>query len=116
MLKEGGGLFSKFEWVHDPYGADKVLITEEKKHREAKVIDMHEKHFNPAQVKKNLVFDYPFLGRNEKSTYAFLSAGDPYEIVKEEKMRNRWVEEAKLLYGDFVPAGLKKPIQTIERS
>ena len=31
-------------------------------------------------------------------------------------MRARWIEEAKLLYGDFVPAGANKPIQTIVRS
>ena len=66
--------------------------------------------FNPATVKKNLKYDYPFLGRNEASTYAFLSAGDPYEVVREEKMRSRWIEEAKLLYGDFVPGGVNKPI------
>ena len=37
-------------------------------------------------------------------------------MVKQEKMRARWVEEAKILYGDFVPAGATKPIQTITRS
>ena len=45
-----------------------------------------------------------------------MSAGDPYEVVKEEKMRARWIEEAKLLYGDFVPAGATKPIQTVTRA
>ena len=45
-----------------------------------------------------------------------MSAGDPYEVVKEEKMRHRWIEEAKLLYGDFVPAGATKPIQTVTRA
>jgi len=67
-------------------------------------------------LKKNLIYDYPFLGRNESSTYSFLSAGDPYEVVKEEKMRARWIEEAKLLYGDFVTAGATKPTQSIQRS
>ena len=31
-------------------------------------------------------------------------------------MRARWIEEAKLLYGDFVPAGATKPIQTVTRA
>ena len=45
-----------------------------------------------------------------------MSAGDPYEVVKEEKMRARWIEESKLLYGDFVPAGAEKPIQKVTRA
>ena len=73
-------------------------------------MDLHKVAFNPAQVKRNIYYDFPFLGKNETSTYSFLSAGDPYEIVKEERMRARWVEESKLLYGDFVPAGATKPI------
>ena len=31
-------------------------------------------------------------------------------------MRARWIEEAKLLYGDFVPAGAEKPIQKVTRA
>ena len=31
-------------------------------------------------------------------------------------MRARWIEEAKLLYGDFVHSGATKPIQTVSRS
>ena len=31
-------------------------------------------------------------------------------------MKSRWIEEAKLLYGDFCPAGATKPISTISRS
>ena len=58
----------------------------------------------------------PFLGQNEQSTYEFLSSGDPYEGMKEEKRRARWVEEAKLLYGDFVPAGKEKPVSQVTRS
>jgi len=71
---------------------------------------VHEQPFNPATIKKILKYDYPFLAKTETSTYAFLSSGDPYEVVKEDKMRSRWIEEAKLLYGDFVPAGATKPI------
>jgi hypothetical protein len=72
--------------------------------------------FNPAQVKRNYKYDYPFLGKNEVSTYSFLSAGDPYEVAKEERMRAQWIEEAKLLYGHFTPAGVVKPIQNVAKS
>ena len=41
----------------------------EKKRAEDRVIEMHQQKFNPATVKKKLNYDYPFLGRNETSTY-----------------------------------------------
>lgn len=72
--------------------------------------------FNPASVKKTYKYDYPFLAKGETSTYSFLAAGDPYECVKEDRMRARWVQEAKVLYGDFVPAGASKPIENVARS
>ena len=100
----------------DEYGTEKKIRVTENKRAEERVLEMHNQKFNPATVKKQLVYDFPFLGRNETSTYSFLSAGDPYEVVKEEKMRARWIEEAKLLYGDFVPAGATKPIQTVTRA
>ena len=31
-------------------------------------------------------------------------------------MRSRWIEEAKLLFGDFVPSGSTKPIKEVQRS
>ena len=31
-------------------------------------------------------------------------------------MRNRWIEESKLLYGDFVISGANKSLSTISRS
>ena len=30
---------------------------------------------------------------------------DPYEATKDEKLRANWIEEAKLLYGEFIPSG-----------
>jgi hypothetical protein len=30
---------------------------------------------------------------------------DPYEATKDEKLRAKWIEEAKLLYGEFKPSG-----------
>ena len=37
-------------------------------------------------------------------------------MVKKERLRATWIEEANQLYGSFVPAGVTKPIQTITRS
>ena len=116
LLKHDGGVFMKFEYMPSDYDAAKKHETTIKKQREDRVYQVHSEPFNPAQVKRTLKYDYPFLGRHEKSTYSFLSAGDPYDVMKQEKTRARIIEEAKLLYGDFVPAGATKPIQTITRS
>lgn len=31
LLKDNGGVFQKFEWIHDPYAHERVLVTNEKK-------------------------------------------------------------------------------------
>ena len=101
--------------MEDPYETAEKAKTKERLESEAKAA-IHETPFRPVQVQKTLKYDYPFLAHNEKSTYTFLAMGDPYEVVREEKMRARWIEEAKLLYGDFVPSGATKPIQSVTRS
>jgi hypothetical protein len=41
---------------------------------------------------------------------------DPYEATKDEKLRSLWIEECKLLFGPFRPAGLVKPLSTVTKS
>jgi hypothetical protein len=41
---------------------------------------------------------------------------DPYEATRDEKLRAKWIEEAKLLYGEFKPSGPQKPLSTISKS
>ena len=50
-------------------------------------------------------YEYPFLDKNEVSARSFLMAEDPYELTNDERMRNRWIEESKVLYGRFTPSG-----------
>jgi hypothetical protein len=55
-------------------------------------------------------YEYPFLAKGEIHTYSFLSRDDPYDATKDEILRSKWIEEAKMLFGDFKPAGIYKPI------
>ena len=71
-----------------------MALLEEKIASQEKIKNMHGEDFNPAKVKKKLKFDNPFLGKGEKLTYSFLADGDPYENLKTEQMRNRWIQEA----------------------
>ena len=41
---------------------------------------------------------------------------DPYEATKDERLRAKWIEEAKLLYGEFRPSGPQKPLHNISKS
>ena len=72
--------------------------------------------FNRAMVKRTYKYEYPFLGRDEVNTYSFLSSEDPYTISTDDHLRARWIEEAKQLYGPFIPAGAVRPIETVSKS
>jgi len=45
-----------------------------------------------------------------------LCLDDPYEATKDEKLRSKWIEEAKLLYGEFRPCGPQKPLSMVSKS
>jgi hypothetical protein len=34
-----------------------------------------------------------------------LSREDPYDATKDDILRAKWIEEAKMLYGEFKPSG-----------
>ncbi len=72
--------------------------------------------FNPAQVKATHKYQYPFLGKDEQYTYTFLLQEDPYDSTKDERLRAKWIEEARQLFGEFKPQGLTKPIVTVSKS
>ena len=41
---------------------------------------------------------------------------DPYQLTLDERLRSHWLEESKILYGSFTPAGPQRPIQVISKS
>ena len=47
-----------------------------------------------------------FIDDNQLKNYVFpfLSVDDPYEATKEEILRAKWLEENKILHGQFKPA------------
>ncbi len=77
-LGGGGGVFQKFDWMPDEFSLRKsvnkrplnILVDESKKRatfeRQMKQMNMHgDLPFNPAQVKANNKYEYPFLGKDE---------------------------------------------------
>jgi hypothetical protein len=67
-------------------------------------------------LKRTEKYEYPFLGIDEKYTYSFLSHDDPYDATKDEILRSKWIEEAKMVHGDFKPAGIGKPVSEVSKS
>lgn len=106
QLKQNGGFFQRFEWMPEGYGIDKELKRMELVDNKMKETQLHPHPFNANQNKKLLKFEYPFQDhRDEKFVYGFLCQNDPYEATKDERLRAKWIEEAKMLFGEFKPAG-----------
>jgi len=61
--------------------------------------------FNPSMIKKMLKYECTFLGKDEVSTRDFLMREDPYQMTMDERLKNIWIEESKILFGSFYPSG-----------
>lgn len=105
-LKNNGGYFQKFEWMQDEYWRKHEQDIQDMIAQKIAETAEHPLPFNANQNKKLLKYEYPFNDKNsDKFVYGFLCIGDPYEATKDERLRAKWIEEAKLLYGEFKPAG-----------
>lgn len=67
-------------------------------------------------MKPTAKYQYPFLGKDEVYTHTFLLQEDPYDSTKDERLRAKWIDEARQLFGEFRPQGLTKPIVTVSKS
>ena len=47
--------------------------------------------------------------------FPFLNVDDPYEATKEEILRGKWIEENKILHGDFKPAKQDKTLERVTK-
>ena len=89
---------------------------EQKQRDRERMEKVNPKPFQRAMLKRVMKYEYPFLGLNEVNTREFLMAEDPYSVGKNDALRARWIEEAKLLYGAFKPSGPAHPISTVSKS
>jgi hypothetical protein len=103
--------------MQDEYWRKHEQDTQDMIEQKIKETNIHPLPFNANQNKKLLKHEYPFQDNKEnKFVYGFLCVGDPYEATKDERLRAKWIEEAKLLYGEFKPAGPQKPLTNITKS
>lgn len=114
VLADHGGLFQRFEWVKDPYELKREAEMNDRK--VAKEKEISTKAFHAGKIKKNLKYEYPFLGQHEVSVYSFLAQNDPYELTRDEKLQNLWEEECRRIFGPFKPNGVQKSLAVVSKS
>ena len=106
-----GGLFRKFEWMPDDYGAFLEKAKGEVKERKERQEALHkDKPFRPAPPKQAAKYENPFQEGDTDYLHPFLGEEDPYEAAKDEVLREKWVEETKYLNGDFKPAYMERSL------
>ena len=103
----GKGVFQEFAYTEDPYSRKREFQTAERLAKEAQRLSVHPETKGtmvpPGNVKK-----LPHQeGFEEDANYPY--SMDPYEHYQDDALRNKWMEEAKVLYGAFVPSGTDKP-------
>ena len=45
----------------------------------------------------------------------FLCLNDPYEVCKEDVLRSKWIEENKILHGQFKPAQMDRSMERVTK-
>lgn len=103
------GLFQEFQYVEDPIELAEKQKTAERLANEAKRLSVHPEQkgeFVPPGNVYKLTYEDGF---DANATYPY--SVDPYEAFQDDALRNKWMEESKVLYGAFVPSGTDKPLK-----
>jgi len=111
-----GGYFSKFEWQPESYDD---FIDNEKSERQCNSEVIKKLHGNTHFIagRSNVPLKYEGQFRNnDEYVYPFLVEQDPYEATIEEVLKNKWMDEAKKLNGEFVSMAKQPLISKVNRN
>ena len=117
-LQCGGGYFSKFEYQLDPYARFLESQCAENHERRVKQEEVHGTYSYvstskiPLQLKHVSPFD---ASSGSHPMTSFLYSDDPYESTKLEVMKYRWIEDSKILYGNFKPAHCDQSLKQVNK-
>jgi len=107
---QNGGLFSKFDWMPDPY--DNFLESQKSEQKNSRM-ETQAVHPHPLKVgtyKPPPKHQSLFSSKTDEMSQFFSSNDDPYEASKYEVLRAKWLADSKILYGDFKPASSNKSL------
>jgi len=106
------GVFSTFDYVPSRYSLADELKTKERLEGEAKRLDIGGRDFVCAGKGKKMKYEDVF----ENKEYRFPYMGDDFESARDQQLRAKWIEDAKILSGPFVPSGKCRVFEQPQRS
>lgn len=103
-LSHNGGYFSKFDWKPDEYSNFKQKQIEDRKDHKEKQEKLHGR----APFLSNPIKGRPLKHMSDFNSLefgnmavGFLCEDDPYDANVFEMLRNKWINDSKMLFGDF---------------
>ena len=94
-------MFSTFEYIPSRYSLADEIKTKERLESEAKRLDVGGRDFICAGKSKKMKYEDTF----DNPEYRFPYMGDAFEGARDQTLRAKWIADAKILHGPFVPSG-----------
>jgi hypothetical protein len=113
--KNGGtknGMFSTFDYVPSRYSLADELKTKQRLEDEAKRLEIGGRDFVCSGQSKKMKYEDVF----ENKEYRFPYMGDDFDGAKDQRLRAKWIEDAKVLSGPFMPSGRGRVFERPARS
>jgi|TARA_B100000795_G_scaffold260079_1_gene235593 hypothetical protein len=101
------GVFSTFDYIPSRYSLADELRTKDRLEAEAKMLDIGGRDFVPSGLPKRQKYEDIF----ENPEYRFPYMGDAFEAASDQQLRSKWIENAKVLHGPFVPTSSKARLE-----
>eukprot|EP01064_Diplonema_japonicum_P037499 TRINITY_DN8780_c0_g1_i2.p1 TRINITY_DN8780_c0_g1~~TRINITY_DN8780_c0_g1_i2.p1 ORF type:complete len:281 (+),score=56.60 TRINITY_DN8780_c0_g1_i2:58-900(+) len=102
----GKGYFTDFEYSASPYDLGAELKSRERK----------DHHMKMGVIAGDVPFVAPGTIATQKYEQTYPYVTDPFDTVKDEVLRGKWVEERKVIAGPFIPSGRDKPLNRPTRA
>ncbi|CDW90631.1 UNKNOWN [Stylonychia lemnae] len=119
-LSYAGGYFSKFDWKPEPFGL--FLESQRKGNQEGrdKQLEVHGKvpfysQPNIQLLPKHISAFQSTSGPDMQAASTFYGEDDPYEATKFEILREKWLSDSKILYGEFKPAHNSQNMKSVNK-
>ena len=99
---KNGGLFRRFEYIPERYSLAEEAKAKEKASNEEMEFSIGQgRKFSVPGSRKTLKHEDCFMGERASFKYD----PDPYDSLRDEQLRARWIEQSRILFGPFIPVG-----------
>uniref|UniRef100_K3X6I1 Uncharacterized protein n=1 Tax=Globisporangium ultimum (strain ATCC 200006 / CBS 805.95 / DAOM BR144) TaxID=431595 RepID=K3X6I1_GLOUD len=105
------GLFNQFEYTPSRFSLADELAQMERLQSEAKRTEISGRDFVSCPDGTKTKFEDAFGDKNFRYPHLY----EPYPDTKDEERHKKWLEDKKILYGAFVPSGMRLPVDAVTR-